>query len=213
MGTLFTTCVPSVNLWEWGWKLRQIKVSCNSHFYSEHQTIYTLRVKRSHMRKAYRHNDELHAVKTCFSRQAYKQIAVTSHNEWSEVWLLPWVTPGQGRDDSPAKDNPLQDSCLALGVFHKVSRVSSHSFVHEPCYVSTHTPNPHQTHEIQENSATRWKTLHLHGKLFYFYCHSGWEDTVTLDVTLIQDKANVIDSVMDCFSSDLVFNHFSIAQC
>ena len=38
----------SVNLGEWGLNMSRTEVSCNSQLYSEHQTIYTLRVKKGH---------------------------------------------------------------------------------------------------------------------------------------------------------------------
>jgi hypothetical protein len=40
----------------------QTKVSCNIQFYSEHQTIYTLRIKKSHMSKLYNHKVRSHIV-------------------------------------------------------------------------------------------------------------------------------------------------------
>ena len=63
------------------------KVSRSSQLYSEHQTIYTLRVKRSHMSKVYNHEGKMHmagkrhVAKTCFSIEAYKQITIASCNE------------------------------------------------------------------------------------------------------------------------------------
>lgn len=42
---VFTTLIGSMDLGEWGLKMRQTKVSYNSYLYSELQTIYTLRVK------------------------------------------------------------------------------------------------------------------------------------------------------------------------
>ena len=67
--------------------MRDNKVSCNHQFYSEHQTIYTIRVRKSHMSKVYNHKDKLrvadkpHSEETCFSIEAHKQIAIASCNE------------------------------------------------------------------------------------------------------------------------------------
>ena len=63
------------------------KVSRSSQLYSEHQTIYTLRVKRSHMSKLYNHKgkshvvDKLHLAETYFSIKAYEQITIVHCNE------------------------------------------------------------------------------------------------------------------------------------
>jgi hypothetical protein len=62
-------------------------VPCNSQLYSEHQTIYTLVVKKNHMSKVSSHEDEQHMegkrlmMKTHFSIKAYKQITIASCNE------------------------------------------------------------------------------------------------------------------------------------
>lgn len=48
--------------------MRQTKVSRDSQLFSERQTIYALRVKKSHLSKA----DKPHMVKTCFSIEAHK---------------------------------------------------------------------------------------------------------------------------------------------
>ena len=53
--------------------MRQTKVSCNSQLYSEHQTVYTLRVKKSHPSKVCNHKDKTHVGETCFSTEAYKR--------------------------------------------------------------------------------------------------------------------------------------------
>lgn len=50
--------------------MSQAKVSRNGQLYSEHQTIYTPRVKRSHMNKVYSHRGKLHMDKPCFSIEA-----------------------------------------------------------------------------------------------------------------------------------------------
>lgn len=54
--------------------MRQTNVSNSSLFYSEHQIVYSLRVKRSHMSKVYNHKgkphraDELYITKNFFFR-------------------------------------------------------------------------------------------------------------------------------------------------
>lgn len=66
-----------MNLREWSLKMRQTKVSPNTQLYSEHQTVYTLRVK-SHRSKVSRHKDEprvagkLHVARTWLSIEVYK---------------------------------------------------------------------------------------------------------------------------------------------
>ena len=63
---------------------------CKSQLYSEHQTIYTLRVKRSHMIKVtWLHNHEAkphvagkpNSTKPCFPTDTYKQTKIASCNE------------------------------------------------------------------------------------------------------------------------------------
>lgn len=44
-------------------KMRWTKVSCKGQLYSESQTIYTLRVKKSHMSKKHIHGDKQHVAK------------------------------------------------------------------------------------------------------------------------------------------------------
>ena len=69
---LFTGVVGGINLEEQGLKMWQNKVSQNTQLYLEHQTIYTLRVKKSNLSKMYSHKDEppmadkCHMTKTCF---------------------------------------------------------------------------------------------------------------------------------------------------
>jgi hypothetical protein len=70
----FTTLVGCVNLGEQGLKMRlTTTVSCSSQVYSEHQAVYTLRVKKSHRSKVCNHKDKTHMAKTCFLTEAYKQ--------------------------------------------------------------------------------------------------------------------------------------------
>ena len=63
------------------------KFSRNSQLYSEHQTIYTLSVKRNDMREVYNHKGKLHVVgkrhaaQACFSLEAYKQITIPGCRE------------------------------------------------------------------------------------------------------------------------------------
>jgi hypothetical protein len=57
-------------IWEGGAKKwRGLK----RHALAEHQTIYTLRVKKSYMSKVYNHKDKSHVAKTCFPIEAYKK--------------------------------------------------------------------------------------------------------------------------------------------
>lgn len=60
---LFTSIIGNVNLGEQGLKRRQTKVSCNRQFYSEHQTICTLRAKKSHPSRVCSYKDKLHMAK------------------------------------------------------------------------------------------------------------------------------------------------------
>lgn len=70
--------------------MRQTEVSGSSQLYSEHQTVYTLRIK-SHMSKVSSHKDKPlmvdkpHMAKACFSIEAYKQITTASFNEYSKA--------------------------------------------------------------------------------------------------------------------------------
>lgn len=58
--------------------MRQTKASHSSQLYAEHQTIYTLRLKKSHMSQAVSHKDKLQmadkpdVAKACFSKEAQK---------------------------------------------------------------------------------------------------------------------------------------------
>lgn len=69
---MFTAIVGSVNLGEPVPKAEQTKVSCNSQHYLEHQTIHTLRVKKSHVSRVFKHRDKLHMAKTGFSKEVYE---------------------------------------------------------------------------------------------------------------------------------------------
>lgn len=67
--------------------MRRTKVSCKSQLYSEYQTFYTLRIKKSHIRKVFNHKGKSHAAdkpyvsKISFSIKIYKQITIVSYNE------------------------------------------------------------------------------------------------------------------------------------
>jgi hypothetical protein len=70
--------------------MRQTRVSCQSQVYSEHQTIYILRAKKSHMHKACNQKGKPHMEKQtnkhtnkqmCFFIEAYKQITIVRCNE------------------------------------------------------------------------------------------------------------------------------------
>jgi hypothetical protein len=50
---VLTALVGTVNLREQRLKTRLTKISCNSQLYAEHRTVYTLRVRKSHMSKVY----------------------------------------------------------------------------------------------------------------------------------------------------------------
>lgn len=59
--------------------------SCNSHLYSKHQTIYTLKFKKNQLSKLYNQKDKLHVAKACFSKEAYKLVTITSCNKQSSM--------------------------------------------------------------------------------------------------------------------------------
>lgn len=59
---VFSPLVGSVSMGEPGLKMWPTEVSCNSQLYSEHQAIYLLRVKRSHVSKVYSHKNNLHVM-------------------------------------------------------------------------------------------------------------------------------------------------------
>jgi hypothetical protein len=73
---VFTALVGDVNLGDQGLKMRQFKVSCRSQLYSQHQTIYTLRVKKSHPSSVDNHKDKPHVANPCLLIQAYKSIKI-----------------------------------------------------------------------------------------------------------------------------------------
>lgn len=79
------TLLGSMNLGEQRLKTEQIKVSCNSHLYSKHQTIYTLKFKKNQLSKLYNQKDKLHVAKACFSKEAYKLVTITSCNKQSSM--------------------------------------------------------------------------------------------------------------------------------
>lgn len=71
--------------------------------YSEHWTIYTLRVKYGHMSKGNNHKgkqlrvaDKTHVAKASFSIETHKQVTIASSNEWSKASSLLFPTPGRG---------------------------------------------------------------------------------------------------------------------
>lgn len=55
--------VGSTNLGEQSLIMKGTPVSCSSQLYSEHQTIYAWRVKKSHWSKVYKHKDKPHMAK------------------------------------------------------------------------------------------------------------------------------------------------------
>lgn len=82
-------------LGEWSLKVIWTKALCNSQLYSEHQTMYALKVKENHISKVYNHKDKLHVAKACFSMEANKWILIDSCNEQSDENSLLSV-PGRG---------------------------------------------------------------------------------------------------------------------
>ena len=75
------TLLGGMNLGVQGLKLEQSKASWSSQMYSEYQTIHTLKVKKSQLSKLYNHKDKLHVAQTCFSKEAYKSVMITSCNK------------------------------------------------------------------------------------------------------------------------------------
>lgn len=68
-----TTVSSTVTALVGSMNLRQTNVSRNSQLYSEHQTLYTLRVEKKRMSKVCNHTDKLHMAKTRFSIEAHEQ--------------------------------------------------------------------------------------------------------------------------------------------
>lgn len=62
------------DLREWSLKIRHTKISCHGQLYSEHQAVYTLRVKRKYTSKVYKGQatcvDKPHRAKTCFPHRS-----------------------------------------------------------------------------------------------------------------------------------------------
>lgn len=58
----------SMNLGGWGLKMRRNKVPCKSQLYSEHLTVYTLGVNKSHLGKVHQ-KDKIHMVNPRFFPQ------------------------------------------------------------------------------------------------------------------------------------------------
>ena len=59
---VFTALDGGMNLGGWC-ELRWAKASCNRQLYSEHQTVYTLEVKKSHLSKLLSHKDKPYMAK------------------------------------------------------------------------------------------------------------------------------------------------------
>lgn len=69
---MVTTQAGGVILGEQSLKMSQTKVPCNSQLYSEHQIIYTLRVKKSHQSKVSKHKNKPQVVEISFPIEAYE---------------------------------------------------------------------------------------------------------------------------------------------
>lgn len=96
IGILLPHCLPLQRPWDlrgWSLKMRRTKVSSNSQLYSEHQTIITLRVKRSHVNKVYNDKGKPHVTRTYFSIEWYKQTTISSYHEQSKANSLLSSTP------------------------------------------------------------------------------------------------------------------------
>lgn len=63
---MFTALAVGMNLGEQDLKLNLTKISCNSQLYSEHQTIYILRVKKSLPSEVYNHQYKSYMAKHGF---------------------------------------------------------------------------------------------------------------------------------------------------
>lgn len=94
-----------MNLAEWGLKMRQAEVSCNSQLHSEHKTVYTLRVRKSHVKKECNHRTAGMRQKHGFPQGSYKQVTIARCSESSEVESLVWAAPGRGTE-AQSKSNP-----------------------------------------------------------------------------------------------------------
>lgn len=69
---LFTTPIEGeLNLEDQGLKMRGTKVLDNSQLKSEHQTTYTLKVKKNHKSKVFWYKDKPHVAKPYFSIEAH----------------------------------------------------------------------------------------------------------------------------------------------
>lgn len=69
--------------------MRQTKESWNNQLYSDTQMIYTMKYKKSHMKKNMSNQKgKPQEVKTCFSIESYKQITITSCNKLPDVTLF-----------------------------------------------------------------------------------------------------------------------------
>lgn len=71
--------------------MRQTKVSCNSQLYSEHQTIYILKVRKSRLSEVF----NLHVANTWFFIDTHKHKTLSSCNEYSELKSLLSSTHGR----------------------------------------------------------------------------------------------------------------------
>ena len=98
--TVFKARGGSRNLGEWGLQMRNSTVLCKSQLYWEHQTIYTLRLKKSHLSKVYnyKHTPHVHG-KNIFS---HRGIWIPA----AEVSLLLSNIPRRGTKAQP-KNNSM----------------------------------------------------------------------------------------------------------
>lgn len=70
-----------MNLLEQGPKSKWTEFSWNSQFYSEHQSIFTLRVKKNHKNEIFSHKKKLHREKICFFHRG-KRITTAEVNSF-----------------------------------------------------------------------------------------------------------------------------------
>lgn len=79
---MFSAPTGGMNLAELGIKMRQAEFLYNRQLYSEHEAIYTLRVKNNHLIKMYNHKDNIHLAKTCFSIEIKEPELGSIQGQW-----------------------------------------------------------------------------------------------------------------------------------
>lgn len=187
--------------------MRWSKVSCNSQLDSEHQTMYTLKVKNC-LRKGFKHRDKPHVAKMCFHR-----------NMKSKSWSQPSPVLYTWEEHETHSKNKFaflkrprwQDSCLVFLEFSHTAAFPNcvwhipmymlPSFLYFSCFLSGIKSRPVNAGQ----GLSHWATLTVYGSVFegrapasVSACLWGWSPLQCLALCEDSDPTLLFDRMKQC---------------